>query len=207
MAKPRFPCKADGCTNTTANETGYCRAMHHNKAAWAAQKESKAEWFANQPEDNITDAVIAYALRTNQATKLYEDGRVEKDDDCLIWQGAKNGRYGMIGISVKESSKVFTHPVLAHRLAYAMVNELPPSQSGPKPDTLTINHKCYNRLCVNPAHLEVLSQEENFKDALVHYEVEGTCECCSAPFTGPPSKVYCSPRCWKKDTRRKAKAA
>ena len=201
---PKTICIADGCDEETRSKSGFCSTKHHKKAAWVAQKASKEEWFDKQPEDNITDAVIRYALETNQDTKLFEN--TETQGDCLIWKGSSAYGYGRIGISVKEARVVFAHPVLTHRLAYAMLNELPPSQHGPKPDTLTINHKCYNSLCVNPSHLEVLSQEENHKDAVLHYEVEGTCDYCSAPFTGAPTKMYCGYECRYKGTYQKSKA-
>ena len=204
---PKQTCIADGCDEETRSKTGYCFPKHQKKAAWVAQKAAKEEWFAEQPEDNITDAVIRYALETNQDIPLLEN--IRQEGDCLIWKGSNANGYGRIGISVKEAKITFSHPVLVHRLAYAMLNELPPSQHGPNPDTLTINHKCYNSLCVNPSHLEVLSQAENHKDALLHYEVEGTCEYCSAPFTGAPRKMYCSYECrWRGQyEKQKAKVA
>ena len=201
---PTSTCIADECSNQTYSQTGYCSTKHGPQAAWVRQKEAKTEWFALQPEDNITDAVIRYALETNQDTKLFEN--TETQGDCLIWKGSSAYGYGRIGISVKEAKITFSHPVLTHRLAYALNNELPPSQLGPNNDTLTINHKCYNSLCVNPSHLEVLSQEENYKDARLHYEVEGTCDYCSAPFTGAPTKMYCGEECRYKGTYQKSKA-
>jgi hypothetical protein len=42
----------------------------------------------------------------------------------------------------------------AHRIAWALTN-------GPIPDGLVIDHLCRNRACVNPAHMEVVSQREN----------------------------------------------
>ena len=56
--------------------------------------------------------------------------------ECWEWTGsAHNAGYGVVGAK------------LAHRLSYeAFV--------GPIADTLTIDHLCQNRKCVNPAHLE-----------------------------------------------------
>jgi hypothetical protein len=43
---------------------------------------------------------------------------------------------------------------LAHRFAYEMI-------VGPIPDGLHIDHLCRNRACVNPAHMEPVTQREN----------------------------------------------
>lgn len=43
---------------------------------------------------------------------------------------------------------------LAHRLAYEFIR-------GPIPDGLQLDHLCRVRRCVNPAHLEPVSQREN----------------------------------------------
>ena len=69
--------------------------------------------------------------------------------DCWEWSGSilPNG-YGRIDRGKKYDTK------LAHRLVYeALVGELDGS--------LVIDHICGNGLCVNPKHLEQVSQKEN----------------------------------------------
>ena len=46
--------------------------------------------------------------------------------------------------------------VLAHRLAYELT-------IGDIPGDLTVDHLCRNRRCCNPAHLRLLTNEENGK--------------------------------------------
>jgi len=43
---------------------------------------------------------------------------------------------------------------MAHRIAYELL-------VGPIPSGLTIDHLCRNRRCVNPAHMEPVTREEN----------------------------------------------
>jgi hypothetical protein len=71
---------------------------------------------------------------------------------CWMWTAClnrKDGRgYGLFG--------AFGTQFLAHRFAYeALV--------GPIPEGMTIDHLCRNRRCVNPAHLEPVTNEENLR--------------------------------------------
>ena len=51
------------------------------------------------------------------------------------------------------------HMWLAHRLSYRAFN-------GDIPDGLVVRHKCDNRCCVNPDHLEVGTQKDNVHDSI-----------------------------------------
>lgn len=67
---------------------------------------------------------------------------------CWEWQGKihKNTGYGAKTYAGKN--------YLAHRWVWLML-------CGSIPDGLVINHKCSNRKCVNPAHLEITDQAGN----------------------------------------------
>lgn len=68
---------------------------------------------------------------------------------CWEWTGAQNSRgYGSMTAGVKGKT------ALAHRRAYIeLVGEIP--------DGLTIDHLCFNKLCVNVDHMEVVTIAEN----------------------------------------------
>lgn len=72
--------------------------------------------------------------------------RVDKTDTCWLWNGSRR----------KKDYGVFNYPGggMAYRYSYELHN-------GPIPDGMTIDHICFNPPCVNPAHLQLLTREQN----------------------------------------------
>ena len=69
-------------------------------------------------------------------------------EDCWEWTAWVNvGGYGCFTDTDNKA-------VMAHRYSYEL-------RSGPIPDGLVLDHLCRNRRCVNPAHLEPVTQREN----------------------------------------------
>lgn len=69
-------------------------------------------------------------------------------DECWGWLAHRNPKgYGRFSVTR-------THHVQAHRFAYEQ-------EVGPIPTGLTLDHLCRNRGCVNPAHLEPVTNREN----------------------------------------------
>lgn len=83
----------------------------------------------------------------------------EAENGCHEWTAGQNGRgYGVFAYGTRANPNGRSNSnmgmVLAHRWAYEYF-------VGPIPEGLTIDHLCRNRLCCNPAHLEVVTQREN----------------------------------------------
>lgn len=102
--------------------------------------------------------------------KVDKDGPVPESrpdlGPCWIWRAAKIADgYGVIGFAGKSR--------YAHRLAYeALV--------GPIPVGLCIDHLCRVRNCVNPDHMEPVTNEENTRrglgPAMIRNEYGGQCQ-------------------------------
>lgn len=72
---------------------------------------------------------------------------VKQPDGCWLWTGARTSAgYGNVRFKGRYWS--------AHRLSYSLGHGLPP-------DHLKMDHLCRVRLCVNPAHLEPVTDRVN----------------------------------------------
>jgi hypothetical protein len=129
-------------------------------AAGAAQCGHCAEWFAvTRPHRRFCSERCRKAAHNRLHYKPVPPPtlaerfwrHVTKSDGCWIWNGTVNKfGYGQFGIHVDGKWK----PRGAHRIAYEL-------SKGPIPEGLQLDHLCRNRRCVNPSHLEPVSNREN----------------------------------------------
>lgn len=96
-------------------------------------------------------------LNRGHSTEVRFWSRVDKwgPNGCWLWTGKLNrdgyaqmNAYGQKGMG-------------AHRVSYVM-------NVGPIPEGLQLDHLCRVRHCVNPAHLEPVTNEENMRRGIVH---------------------------------------
>jgi hypothetical protein len=94
--------------------------------------------FSARPIPKLTEA---------EALRFWD--KVDKTDTCWLWTASiRPTGYGQFGMRRVGS------PVLPHRVSYSEC-------VGPVPVGLVLDHLCRVRHCVNPAHLEVVTQAEN----------------------------------------------
>lgn len=111
------------------------------------QKEARDKFWLAYEEQKANEALDAIVTRVY--TAAIEDAKVE--NPCWEWQGHINPRgYGVRSWNIggKKVNK------FAHRLIYE-------ATVGNIPEGLVIDHLCRNHACVNPTHLEVVSNREN----------------------------------------------
>lgn len=73
--------------------------------------------------------------------------KVEKTDTCWNWTGSKNTTgYGIFKFGGSQ--------MVSHRFSYQLlVSQIPPG--------MVIDHRCFNKSCVNPEHMKVVTQKQN----------------------------------------------
>lgn len=96
--------------------------------------------FMNQPRD--WTAEFDYLNRFFSYVKISRRG-------CWEWQGGHNkAGYGQF----RQGNRNFK----AHRWAWEVLRS-------PLPPNITLHHTCFNRPCVNPSHLQLMTQSDNSK--------------------------------------------
>ena len=92
-------------------------------------------------------------LTEKQKHKFWK--RVVKSEDCWVIKGAPSSDgYGQFNIRINNQKRIY---LSAHRLSWVL-------HYGEIPDELWVLHKCDNKLCVNPSHLFLGTNQDNMDD-------------------------------------------
>jgi len=83
------------------------------------------------------------------AKRFWSKVDIKGPDDCWNWKAALRGEYGSFYLTRIER--------YAHRAAWILTN-------GEIPKGMDVLHKCDNKKCVNPNHLYVGTQVDNWRD-------------------------------------------
>lgn len=94
---------------------------------------------------------------------------------CWLWDSSRSHGYGSFNLRWKR--------VRAHRYAYEIL-------VGPIPEGLVLDHLCRNTLCVNPDHLEPVTQGENARRG--HQKI-GPREVCAEGHPLTADNIYSQP--------------
>ncbi len=106
---------------------------------------------------------------------------------CIPWCGYINkGGYGVLTVNGKR--------MVAHRAIYQNVK-------GPVPAGLVLDHLCRNRCCVNPDHLEIVTDRENIMRGVSIVAVLAQKTNCPKGHAYTDSNTY-----WKKSGSRECRA-
>lgn len=92
--------------------------------------------------------------------------KIDKTNDCWNWTAATDrDGYGVWSVRHGKTLKQYR----SHRLSYLFANEK-------LDETLTIDHLCKNKKCVNPDHLEQVSAIENIRRSESFHGTKSHCK-------------------------------
>ena len=84
---------------------------------------------------------------TTKQRQLYEMSRRLDDSGCWIWQGqVSNSGYGRLKLQQEDRTVKMVSAQSASYIAFI----------DPIPEGFLVKQHCGNRLCINPAHLELM---------------------------------------------------
>jgi DNA-binding transcriptional ArsR family regulator len=129
-------CKITDCAKPVG--TGGMCWKHYNRLRFHGDPCAEPQYYR--------DPVEALRARTNRSGPIPE-ARPELGP-CWLWTGSHNGKYGKLSVDKRL--------MYAHRFAYEV-------HKGAIPDGHVIDHLCRVRLCVNPDHLEPVTNAENIE--------------------------------------------
>ena len=111
--------------------------------------------FHTYPQWSVRLNTMKIIITENQVNTFWQKVEITTPIECWIYKGAVNGS-GYGSITIGSRSDKTRQAIGTHRLSYFL-------DRGEIPNGLVIHHECRNTLCVNPNHLEAVSNSKNVK--------------------------------------------
>jgi hypothetical protein len=129
------------------NPSGLCMCGCGQRTELAANTRAEHGWVKGKPKRYLHGHAWNPSIGRTLAERFWS--KVEKTSSCWLWRGATNASgYGLSWDPTRQ------RPKRAHRVSYEL-------SVGPIPEGLVLDHLCRNPSCVNPAHLEPVTDREN----------------------------------------------
>jgi hypothetical protein len=94
--------------------------------------------------------------QTAQEARFWAKVTVAAPDECWLWKASRGGSgYGHAWIEINGERRC----VDAHKLAWTLTH-------GPVPEGQVVRHRCNQKLCCNPAHMQLGTHADNSRDAM-----------------------------------------
>lgn len=130
----------------TAIPRGYCGCGCGQQTRIATRNHAARGWVKGEPLRFVHPHQLRHAAEPEE-DRFWSRVGMGHPDGCWVWTGALSKGYGRF-------SSAPGRCVPAHRFAYELL-------VGPVPGNLQLDHLCRNRACVNPDHLEPVTNREN----------------------------------------------
>ena len=136
---PELTCSVDECETFVFNKTKMLCAKHYYRFV---RHGSVNRHLPNESAHNWQERFWSYVSKAPVRS------------DCDNWNGAIDSYgYGVFRVQVPRRMNK-----KAHRIAWEL-------EFGEIPENMTIDHLCFNKSCVNPAHMEVVTASVNGRRA------------------------------------------